>query len=94
VKESKLLQVYIDEAKRNALSTATGWSCTLLTYVEDMEKTIKAQSKELLDMDRQIELRMKFEAKYKDMKARYEREAGIIWEEPKEKACETYIPVV
>jgi hypothetical protein len=54
MKESKLLQVYIDEAKRNALSTATGWSCTLLTYVEDMEKTIKEQSKKINLLENKI----------------------------------------
>ena len=34
---NEILQSAIDEAKRNAESVHTGWSCTLLAYVEEVE---------------------------------------------------------
>jgi hypothetical protein len=34
---NKMLQSEIDAARRNAASISSGWSCTLLAYVEMLE---------------------------------------------------------
>lgn len=44
---SKVLQYYIDEAKRNSKSTHTGWSITLLGYVDKLEKEINKLKNEI-----------------------------------------------
>jgi len=38
---SPILQREIDEAKRNAASVHTGWSCTLLAHVEEVEAEVR-----------------------------------------------------
>ena len=48
---SKMLQSYIDEAKRNAKSVNTGWSITLLAYVDELEKEINRFKIELHNCD-------------------------------------------
>ena len=45
---NNVLQHEINEARRNAESVHTGWSCTLLSYVDDMERQIATLKTQLL----------------------------------------------